>query len=330
MMVGFLVAALVSAALVRAMIRVGRLDVPGDRSSHSVPTPKGGGVGILAAFAGGCAWWIFGGGLVPGWAGPLVAGAVLLGGVSYLDDVRDWPFVAKLAAQVGAAGLVLAGGLLPRGVAVDGAMVALPAAVAAGLGLGWLLYITNATNFMDGLNGLAAGCVAIVCVALCVAAPGAVIVPAGFLAAGIGGFLPFNYPRARIFMGDVGSQVCGFVAGSLVLAAISLPHASLVAPLALAPLILDVGFTLARRLLRGENVTRAHRGHLYQVGYRSGVAAPVIALIYWGFSGWGALCGVAAGRGVPAAVATVAAVIPIAVWGAAVRGLAKKASITRW
>ena len=95
--------------------------------------------------------------------------------------------------------------------------------------------------------------------------------PSLLLAAGIAGFLPFNFPRARIFMGDVGSQFCGFMLAVLAVVASrfeGLQMSFLLVPMLLSGVLFDVGFTLVRRAVAGERVTAPHRGHLYQVAQR--------------------------------------------------------------
>ena len=120
------------------------------------------------------------------------------------------------------------------------------------------------------------------------------LVAALVLAAGIGGFLPYNYPRARIFMGDVGSQFCGFVVAVLgVLSAGFGPQtlSVLLVPMMLFAILFDVAFTLLRRLIAGEPITQAHRGHLYQVAHRCGMPAWAVTCVYWALAAWGGLCG---------------------------------------
>src|SRR5580698_1861631 len=138
------------------MISVGALDVPVARSSHEVPTPKGGGVGIVAAYTIGTIWSLHGAtGLLEV---PVLCAVLVLAWVSYLDDVHGWPFAAKLAAQLGAAVVAMGCGHVVRSLALPG-HVAVPLGYAApALTLGWLLLVTNAVNFIDGLNGLAGGC----------------------------------------------------------------------------------------------------------------------------------------------------------------------------
>jgi UDP-GlcNAc:undecaprenyl-phosphate GlcNAc-1-phosphate transferase len=161
----------------------------------------------------------------------------------------------------------------------------------------WLLFATNALNFIDGLNGLAAG------VALITASFLAGIAAAhdGFFAyfaslllvAGLAGFLPFNFPRARIFMGDVGSQFCGFVLAILAVVASRFDNVELsflIVPMLLSGVLFDVAFTLVRRTVAGERLTEPHRGHLYQVAHRSGLSAAAVTLVHWGFAGFGGIC----------------------------------------
>jgi UDP-GlcNAc:undecaprenyl-phosphate GlcNAc-1-phosphate transferase len=107
------------------------------------------------------------------------------------------------------------------------------------------------------------------------------------LAGGVLGFLPFNFPRAQIFMGDVGSQFCGFMLALFGVAAARFegaPLSFLLVPLLLSGVLYDVTFTLLRRILAGENIARAHNGHLYQVVRRAGMDARIVTLIHWAFA----------------------------------------------
>jgi UDP-GlcNAc:undecaprenyl-phosphate GlcNAc-1-phosphate transferase len=340
-MVLWFVLAVISAALVRVMIKVGALDHPVARSSHAVPTPKGGGVGIATAYALGTAWLLYKY-KVPATAAIPLCAALLLAAVSYVDDVRAGPFGVKLAAQAVAAVAVMFAGDQLNKVYVGGQLIDLPSLLRIPLTFVLLLFVTNAVNFADGLNGLASGCVGVAGLALATqaaagAAPGlgggALGEQAMPLVAGIAGFLPFNYPRARIFMGDVGSQLCGFVAADLAVRAAASP-ASLIVPLALVPVLADVAFTLVRRMLAGDRLTEAHRGHLYQIANRSGVGAANVTAVYWGMAAWGAVCGVLAGGhggGLVAGSAWgVIGLAPMVAWFGYVVRTAKRAGITRW
>ena len=286
-----------SAAVVAGMIRIGVMDQPVARSSHTRPTPKGGGVGVVAAFLAGIVV-LYGFADFARIADPyfrgVIGASVGIAVVSYLDDVLDWPFSVKLGAQAVAALVAVGSGLAPQELrmpwigAVAIGWLGVPATVA------WILVLTNAVNFIDGLNGLAAGSVAIACLFLAGIAAGQgdwfVYFAAAILAAGVLGFLPFNYPRARIFMGDVGSQFCGFTLAVLGVAAgrfATVELSLLLMPMLMAGVLFDVAFTLLRRLLGGQRITQAHRGHLYQVAHRCGMNAPAVTLVYWGFVAWG-------------------------------------------
>ncbi|NHN87837.1 MraY family glycosyltransferase [Acetobacter conturbans] len=292
-----LLAYAVSALLCRRMISVAVLDTPGHRSSHTIPTPKGGGIGVMGAFLllffpmrHVCGLEAF----TPDSMAIWVA-AALLAAVSWLDDVYQWSPLIKLGAQCLSAVLVTAA-TLPVGT-FDSTMTALFAGFCAVI---WIVFVTNAVNFMDGLNGLVSGTLCLVF--LCLALPfwpsdtPELRLIAALLSFGLLAFLPLNFPHARIFLGDVGSQPCGLLvaASALLLAtpdfAPTMPdfHAALLVPCLTAGLLYDVGFTLVRRGCAGEKLLQAHRGHLYQIAFRSGVPMPAITLLHWAFVLWGA------------------------------------------
>ena len=322
-------AAWLCGVLVRAMIRVSVLDTPGPRSAHDSPTPKGGGVGVVAVFLLGLplAGWSHGD---THWRtlAALLAGVTLLALVSWLDDLRQFHPMVKLTAQAAAAALVLAGlGPLPGG------------AVGMAVGFAWLLFVTNALNFIDGLNGLAAGSMALACLFVGLPDPATLVGYGGcLLAAGLLGFLPFNMPRARIFLGDVGSQAAGLAVAAFGLLRIAQPqpctatlYAAAIMPLLLSGILYDVAFTLCRRLLAGEAVWQAHRGHLYQVAFRGGIPAPAVAALHWAFVTWGGVLGVAIIRGaLSPSAALLLALLPQLVWTILVVRRARAASVGRW
>jgi UDP-GlcNAc:undecaprenyl-phosphate GlcNAc-1-phosphate transferase len=326
------------------------LDRPDARKVHAVATPKGGGVGIVAAFLIGIAClYAFASfsRLANGYFIGVIAASAAIALVAFLDDLRDWPFAVKLGAQILAASAALGTGLFVSvyripyfgGVRI-GSWGLLPS-------LFWILFTTNAMNFIDGLDGLAGGVVLIACAFLAVigAAQGGwfLYFAALLLAAGVVGFLPFNFPRARIFMGDVGSQFCGFVLAVLgVLAAgaggrlggqpgdgtISV----LLVPMLLFGVLFDVVVTLARRLLAGEVLTQAHRSHLYQIAERCGVPAEAVTLVHWAMTAWGGVIFIAAGGldGPWKAALPIAVIPPQIAWLAFVVGRARKAGLERW
>ena len=291
---------LLSAATVRTMISVRVMDTPEARKMHDRPTPKGGGVGIVVAFLAGIAvlyrYAEFARLADPYFRG-VIAASVTIAAVAFLDDLFDWPFTIKLGAQILAALVAVGSGLyvtdfrIPYLGPVPFAWIGIAATLA------WLLFTTNAMNFIDGLNGLASGVSLIACLFIVFIAEQHggwfAYAAAGLLAAGLAGFLPFNFPKARIFMGDVGSQFCGFMLAVLAVVASRFDGVELsflLMPMLLSGVLFDVGFTLVRRTLAGESVTRPHRGHLYQVAQRSGVPAVAVTLIHWGFALFGGAC----------------------------------------
>ena len=292
--------ALLSAIVVRLMIAARVLDRPDPRKVHTQETPKGGGVGVVVAFLVGIAilyrFAEFARLADPYFVGVIEA-SVAIAIVAFLDDLYDWKFSVKLSAQILAAVVAVASGIYVENYHIPYAgplHIGWLAPLATVL---WLLFATNALNFIDGLNGLAGG------VALIAASFLAGIAAAhdGFFAyfasllliAGLAGFLPFNFPRARIFMGDVGSQFCGFILAILAVVASRFDNVELsflIVPMLLSGVLFDVAFTLVRRTVAGERLTEPHRGHLYQVAHRSGLSAAAVTLVHWGFAGFGGIC----------------------------------------
>lgn len=232
---------------------LGMIDVPVARSSHDRATPKGGGIGIAAAFA--VAGWM--GGAAIGLILPTIAIA-LLGLVSDRFEIKpQWRLVCHF---------FLAFCLLHFGLPLDHPVA--PAVLV--IMTVFLVGTANFYNFMDGINGIAAMS-AIVAFGLLAWAGVSKGMDNGFvelclgLAAASAGFLPFNLPTARVFMGDVGSLLLGFGFGSMLVWAAS----DLVDAIALAgfllPFYVDECNTMVVRLRRGEKLWDAHRRHLYQV-----------------------------------------------------------------
>ena len=264
---------LATAGVLRVLSRRGVLDVPNERSSHSLPTPRGGGIALgsvlLAVWL---AFWLSGAddGVAQDLWIVLAAGAALAV-ISWFDDVRGGlPPIARLGAQ----GIAVGAGLfaLPEGGGVF--QGALPPELDLALsGLMWLWFV-NLFNFMDGIDGIAGSQTASTGLGLFALA---VIFPA---AAGLGGyalalaavalgFLPWNWQPARIFLGDVGSVPVGYAIGWLLLAlaTFGLWQAAL---LLVLYFVADASFTLIRRLLRGEAIWRAHHQHYYQFAVAAG------------------------------------------------------------
>jgi UDP-GlcNAc:undecaprenyl-phosphate GlcNAc-1-phosphate transferase len=270
----------------------------------------------------------------------MIEASVAIAVVAFLDDLFDWPFTIKLGAQLLAALVAVGSGLyvadfhLP---AVIGPLPALWPGLAATLL--WILFTTNAMNFIDGLNGLASGVSLIACLFIVFIAEQHggwfAYAAAGLLAAGLAGFLPFNFPKARIFMGDVGSQFCGFILAVLAIVASRFDGVELsflLMPMLLSGVLFDVAFTLVRRIIAGEPLTEPHRGHLYQVAHRSGVSATTVTLVHWGFAVFGGVCCllfIAAPSELKPRV-PVLTLLPQAVWVWFVLRKARSANLSRW
>lgn len=281
------------------------LDHPNARSLHEQPVPRIGGVAIL----GGCALAAVTG-LAP--FGLALALALVLGAVSFVDDLHRLSTGVRLVAHLAAAAALCWYMLSP--------MHPLELVLIV-LGVAW---ITNLYNFMDGSDGLAGGMSIAGFGAYAIAAslagdPGTALTAAAIVGASAA-FLAFNFPPARMFLGDVGSIPLGFLAGALGITGWRNDAWPLWFPLLVfAPFIGDATLTLLKRLLRRERVWQAHREHYYQRMVRMGLGHRRTALIAYALM---ALCAAAALLGreqTPALQAAVFAVTTallgvIAVW----------------
>ncbi len=258
------------------------MDIPNERSSHTVPTPRGGGVAIVVAFAGAlpmlAALGLLG---MPSLTGLLGSG-VLVALIGFADDHGHIAARWRLLGHFIAAGWALywLNGLASIsffGTAIDlswfGNVLALI----------YLVWMLNLYNFMDGIDGLASAEAICVCLGACAlywlgGYANLIWVPF-VLAAAVAGFLCWNFPPARIFMGDAGSGFLGFILGGLAL------HAAWTAPellwswlILLGVFIVDATWTLLRRLMRGDKVSQAHRSHAYQYASRRFKSHRVVTL----------------------------------------------------
>jgi Fuc2NAc and GlcNAc transferase len=282
----FLVTLLLS-GVVRFYAARALLDVPNARSSHSSPTPRGGGLAIaVALLASIAAGWAFG--AVPrAPALALIAGGGVVATLGWLDDHRDLPVRVRLPLQVAAAGAAVyaLGGLPELSWGAGTLRLGGFGALVAVLGIVWSL---NLFNFMDGIDGIAAGEALSVAgwggVLLLLSGEGGLAAASFAVAAAAAGFVPWNWMPARIFMGDVGSGLLGYVLAVVALASERAGAVPLVAWAVLyGVFVFDATATLLRRLARGERVYQAHRSHAYQRLTQSGwshgrVSGAVLAL----------------------------------------------------
>jgi len=287
---------LLSMVLTRLMLKRARImDVPNARSSHRSPTPKSGGVAIVATFVVGIAiiYLVADKAVIrQHYFAGFVFSALLIAAVSFYDDLKARSFRVKLCTQLLAIVVVLGFGLL-----IDGLALPLVGPISLGawsfpITFLWILGLTNAFNFMDGLDGLAAGCAVIVAgfFAYITLSQGSafVYITSYALIAGAAGFLTYNQQPARIFMGDVGSAFLGFVFAVLAIIAArhDASHTSfMVMPLLLFNFIYDTLFTFLRRLVRGERVTDPHRTHLYQLLNQMGLSHRSVSWLHYGMCG---------------------------------------------
>lgn len=246
--------------------------MPNDRSSHSVPTPRGGGVSIVVAFLASLTlifyWGLIGSGEFLSLA---VAGAAVAS-VGFMDDhghiAARWRLLGHFAAAAWV--LVCVGGLAP--VSVFGTSIDL-SWLGNGFALLYLVWMLNLYNFMDGIDGIAsveALCVCIgVSIVYCMTGHGALMWGPLLLAMAVLGFLFWNFPPAKIFMGDAGSGFLGLILGVLSLLASWVDSDFLwIWLILLGVFIVDATVTLLRRLLQGDKVYQAHRSHAYQYASR--------------------------------------------------------------
>ena len=272
--------------------RVATFDVPNERSSHTTPTLRGSGVVIVivclllyaaaASFGFGKISWAF------------IAGALLVSIVSWLDDAADLPAWGRLAAHSTAAVILLASvnplpaigiplyGPIPLGVPFSYAVSFL-----------WIVWMINAYNFMDGIDGIAGAQATVAGVGWAMigiwAGDSAIYIFGGVIAFSSLGFLVHNWSPARVFMGDVGSAFLGYTLAAFPF--LAQPDVQEKRPWLFAAAVsfvwlflFDTAFTLARRLLKKEKVWLAHRKHLYQRLVIAGWGHASVSLLYCGLA----------------------------------------------
>ncbi|MCR4376647.1 MAG: undecaprenyl/decaprenyl-phosphate alpha-N-acetylglucosaminyl 1-phosphate transferase [Rhodospirillales bacterium] len=270
--------------------RVRILDHPNERSSHSNPTPRSGGIAIVMTFFIGLAVFRLMGddaALEQDYFWTFAGAAALIAVVSIFDDLADMSFRAKLGAQAFAAIIVMAFGVVVDQLYVPGLGQVQLGVWGYALTFLWIVGLTNAFNFMDGIDGIAAGTALVASVAFAavtLSQGSSFIYLVSLIVAGsVAGFLFWNWQPAKIFMGDSGSQFLGFVLAVLAVIAgrFDASHTSyLVMPLLFGHFIWDTAYTFFRRLKNGERVTQAHRTHLYQLMTQMGLQHVHVTLVY--------------------------------------------------
>lgn len=299
---GALVLSYSGVAVIRSWaLRRDLLDHPNERSSHTNPTPRGGGLAIAAIVLVGVAvLQILGRGLAPRAFMGYLVGALLVSAISGVDDLFEVSAKIRLPVHLMAAGLfaMMAGFVsriyLPFFGDLNLGWVGFPLTVL------WITGFTNAFNFMDGIDGIAAG--QAIVTALCWIVVASVLgLPAlttlSVLVAGASlGFLIHNLPPARIFMGDVGSTVLGFTFATVPILAFNQANDSrlfVVGAMCVAPFLFDTMLTMFRRAIRKEHLFQAHRTHLYQRLTKLGYVHRSVTLLYLAIGSLSGLMGLA-------------------------------------
>lgn len=285
---------MLAALLVRVMIELNVCDTPIHRSSHKDHTPTAGGVGFILAFVV-CLLGAYYSGLVPA---PrdiepflfFLVSVLILGVVGFIDDYQTLSYRLRLFFQVLCVGLLISSALYIQFPALmhDGDRWQKVVTLLAALGL------INGTNFIDGLNGLLSGCLLIAIGAMAAVIPSdAVALQATYaiLFGSVLGFYVFNFPKGKIFMGDVGSTFIGLSIGFMALLAqrhytgdthTAFVHKGFV--FTLTPLMFlwfDVGFTLLRRIFKRAQLTQAHRDHMIHILHDAGYSHQTVSGLYY-------------------------------------------------
>jgi UDP-N-acetylmuramyl pentapeptide phosphotransferase/UDP-N-acetylglucosamine-1-phosphate transferase len=244
------------------------LDHPNDRSLHHRPVPRGGGLAILISLALSVALVPVFGWVLDGLAG-MAIGAVLVAVVSFLDDRYSVPALYRLVAHAVAGSILLYSGMYLTDIVFLADAWEWPAAVGVAVLLVCVVWMINLYNFMDGMDGFAGGMslfgFGTFAILGWMSGEDEFFLVSLVIAAAAAGFLLFNFPPARIFMGDIGASTLGFLASSLSLWGIRDGIFPFWVPLQIfSPFIADATVTLLQRLLRGEKVWEGHKKHYYQ------------------------------------------------------------------
>ncbi|WP_028620516.1 MraY family glycosyltransferase [Pseudomonas sp. Ant30-3] len=270
--VAMLLSLLLTAVLRRYALNRSIIDIPNARSSHSVPTPRGGGVAIVLSFLLSLVFLAILGLQPAAQAVALIGSGFLIAVIGFMDDhghiAARWRLLGHFLAAVWV--LFWLGGL--------------PALILFGfsIDLGWLgtalaavylVWMLNLYNFMDGIDGLASLEAICACIGLALSyyltGQDALMWAPLMLTMTVAGFLYWNFPPARIFMGDAGSGFLGIILGALSVQAAWVGSEFFFAWLImLGVFVVDATFTLIRRLIRGDKVYEAHRSHGYQYASR--------------------------------------------------------------
>jgi Fuc2NAc and GlcNAc transferase len=267
---GVFIASMMLTGIIRRLaLARGMIDIPNARSSHVLPTPRGGGLAIVVTvlFAIGVAYAR--GNVPPDLAAVLLVGGPLVALIGCIDDIRSVSVAARLAVQFAAFGwcVYCLGPLPPVHLGFAVVNLGVGGSIAAVVLLVWFL---NIYNFMDGIDGIASvEAISVMTFATLLIfwqqGEPSIVFALLVVVAAAAGFLIWNWPPARIFMGDAGSGFLGFFVGSIAWATIVRGRLSIwVWLILLGAFIVDATVTLLRRWHRGARLAEAHRSHAYQ------------------------------------------------------------------
>ena len=301
----------------RYAIRTSMIDIPNHRSSHTVPTPRGGGIAMVAGILSMLAvlWWTL---PEQRWTTTgLLGGGLFIATVGMLDDRYQLSAKLRLVVQFLAAGwfLFCCGGSGPlQWLGTDLQNILLPAVLL------FLVWSTNVYNFMDGLDGFAGGQAVVAATAaalICLRHDNLLLAFTMLATSGAAaGFLVWNWPPAKIFMGDCGSGFLGFLFAATAVAAHKQGTLPMSAGLLLVLVFLiDATLTLLRRIAQGEPWYKPHRSHAYQLATQLGASHRQVTIVSL------VLFSISAGIAIMATEATTSANILMVVYASAIVGL---------
>lgn len=267
------------------------LDIPNQRSSHTKPTATTGGIAIFLTFFLGMGIIYFVADetmIISKFFIGFLLSSLLIACMSLYDDYKKKPLSLRLITQIVAIIIVMSFGIIINHIDVPFLRDHSMGIVGNLITFLWILGLTNAYNFMDGLDGMAAGNAIIAAIFLAIISfsqgSNFTYIVCYTLIAGTAGFLVFNFPNGKLFMGDVGSTFLGFTFATLAIISSLYDNAHtslLVVPLLFFHFIYDTFFTFTRRLLRKENVFQAHRTHLYQLFNQLGYSHTKVTFFYY-------------------------------------------------
>jgi UDP-N-acetylmuramyl pentapeptide phosphotransferase/UDP-N-acetylglucosamine-1-phosphate transferase len=289
--VGVIILSTICIQCIRRLGLARLLDIPNARSSHSKSTLRGGGLGVVIGFLVGI-WGLYISGVLCASSREIAAlslGGIIVALVGWLDDIHRLPYRIRLVVQAISSAIILIVIGYYHTITVPFVGDIHLYSIGIPFALLWITGLTNAYNFMDGIDGIAGGQAVVAGLGWTIMGSlgdqSFVGLIGMLLTASSLGFLFHNWPPARIFMGDVGSAFIGFTLAVLpIIAGQRNPRLMVAGFLVVWPFIFDTSFTLVRRLNNKENIFVAHRSHIYQRLVIAGYSHRFVTLIYMGLA----------------------------------------------